>query len=81
MATTRRDIDPERRKQLASSLRKNELLPELLAERREEIRDEWEATEPDDVTRREALHVELRAVLNLRDYIDGQLSAAELGDG
>lgn len=73
-------MTPERRKQLAKGLAKNDLLPELFDARADEIRDTWETTEQEQAETRETLFQELLALNNLRDFIYAKL-ADYAGDG
>lgn len=77
---TRLEIDPERRERLATQLRNNELLPYLIAERMDEVREEWGDTDSDDRDGREALYREFKALRDLRDYINASI-ATGTGDG
>lgn len=73
-------MTPERRAQLARGLRKNQLLPELIDERREELRETWEGTEPAEAETRETVYQELRTLNELRDFIYARLDEYS-GDG
>lgn len=73
-------MTPERREQLARGLLKNKLLPELLDEFKKELREQWEATQPDEAETRERVYVELRTLENLRDSIYARISE-HAGDG
>lgn len=66
--------------QQARQLKNNPLLKKLFEERAEEIAAEWGATEPSDAEARERKYAELRALIELEEYISARISI-ESGDG
>jgi hypothetical protein len=70
----------EERARLAKALEKNRLLPILLEERAEDIREQWEATKPEDAETRERLYLELRTLTELKEYIYAEVSKPAGGD-
>ncbi len=73
-------MNADRRAQLAQGLAKNTLLPVLLDEFAQDLREQWEATQPDEAETRERIFVELRTLDNLRDSIYARISEFA-GDG
>jgi len=74
------EINAEAQSTYAKGLRNNPLLKALIAERKNDLRDAWESTEEHDVSSREALFSEHRALDNLRDYFDATIRSLA-GDG
>ena len=60
-------METEKAARLARGLKKNHLLPELLAERREEIHSTWEGEQ--DAEKRERLWHQLKATEDLGDFL------------
>lgn len=73
-------MDNERRAQLARGLAKNSLLPLLIEEFAEEIRDKWETTQLDQTEIREHCYLELRTLDNLSDSMYAKIREYA-GDG
>ena len=73
-------MNKDRRATLAKGLAKNSLLPLLLDEFAQDLREQWEATKPDEAETRERIYVELRTLENLRDSIYARISEFA-GDG
>lgn len=66
-------MTPERRIAHAKALAKNALLPVLVVERRDELRDEWEAAQ--DAEKREQLWQELNALNQLWDFLNARINS------
>ena len=72
-------MTPERRQQLAKSLKTNQLLPVLFEERKQELSETWLSEE--NAERRESLWSEARALENVKDFIYAAIAANNSGDG
>ncbi len=70
----------DQRQALAKGLAKNRLLPEILDDFKKDLREQWEATQPDEAETRERVYVELRTLDNLRDSIYARINEL-VGDG
>lgn len=73
-------MTPERRKSLAKGLAKNALLSELFDEFANDIRQSWEATQPDEAETRERYWLQLKTLDDLRDSIYARITDLA-GDG
>ena len=65
-----RPTNKQKRQREAKALTESETFQELLSERQEQIRTDWEVAQT--VEQREALHAQIVALNDLRDYIHGQ---------
>jgi hypothetical protein len=73
-------VTREERARLAKALEKNRLLPILIQEKADDIREQWEATKPEDVDKRERLYLELRTLTELKEYIYAEVAKPAGGD-
>ncbi len=73
-------MTPERREQLAKGLAKNQLLPKLLEDFANDLREQWEATKPGEAEARELVYLQLKTLDDLRDSIYARLNEYA-GDG
>lgn len=67
-------MKPERRRQLAKGLAKNELLLELFEDRAAELREAWENTQAHESDKREITWLELHATNETRDYFYARIN-------
>lgn len=73
-------MDAETRARQAKALRNNKYFRVLFDERADEIREQWEQTEPAEAETRERLYLELHGLNEMRDFIYARISA-DAGDG
>ena len=74
-------MDQETRARQAKALQANKYLRFLFDERADEIREEWENSEPGEAETRELKFRELRTLNDMRDFIYARISADTAGDG
>lgn len=73
-------MTPEQRERLAGGLLKNALLPKLLDEFSDDLREQWEQTQPGEAEARELVYLKLKTLDDLRDSIYARLTEYA-GDG
>lgn len=72
-------MTPETKARLATALAKNSLLPVLLEEQCHEIHEQWENEQ--DARKREGVWHQLRATIDLKDYLYGRIEQLTSGGG